>query len=110
MVPGTAALGVLAVWRVTHLLHAEAGPWDIVIRLRRQAGTGLAGAILDCFYCLSLWVSAPVSVLIVDGWRRWVLVWLALSGGAIVLERVTAGAIAGPPTFREDAEPSQGSV
>ena len=33
-------LGSLCVWRVTHLLHAEDGPWDLVVRLRRLAGAG----------------------------------------------------------------------
>ena len=34
------ALGILAVWRVTHLLHAEDGPWDVLYRLRRRLGDG----------------------------------------------------------------------
>jgi hypothetical protein len=83
-------LGVLAVWRVTHLLNAEDGPWDISVRVRRWAGDGFLGRALDCFMCLSLWIAVPVAAIqarrAVDG----VLLWLALSGGAILLERVTA--------------------
>jgi hypothetical protein len=48
------ALSVLCVWRVTHLLHAEDGPWDLLVLLRRLAGTGITGKVMDCFYCLSL--------------------------------------------------------
>ena len=33
-------LGILSVWRITHLLQAEDGPWAVVVRLRRRAGTG----------------------------------------------------------------------
>jgi hypothetical protein len=46
-------LGILAVWRITHLLNAEDGPWEVVVRLRRIAGEGFWGQLLDCFYCLS---------------------------------------------------------
>ena len=83
-------VGVLAVWRVTHLLQAEDGPWDLVVRLRRAAGSGVFGRLLDCFYCLSLWVSAPVALLLGDDPVEWLLLWLALSGGAILLERATS--------------------
>jgi len=34
------------------------------VRLRRLAGGGFWGGLLDCFYCLSLWVAAPFAVLI----------------------------------------------
>jgi hypothetical protein len=29
----------LVVWRITHLLQAEDGPWNLVVRLRRVAGS-----------------------------------------------------------------------
>ena len=50
-------------WRITHLLSAEDGPWDVVIRLRRWTGEGFWGKLLDCFYCLSVWISAPLGYL-----------------------------------------------
>lgn len=83
-------LGALAVWRVTHLLNAEDGPWDIFIHLRRKIGEGFWGALFDCFYCLSLWIAAPFAFVVSAGWLERVLAWLALSGAAILLERVTA--------------------
>ncbi len=75
-------LGALAVWRVTHLLAAEDGPWNLMERLRRRAGSGFWGGLLDCLYCLSLQVAAPVAWLIGDEWCERLLVWLALSGAA----------------------------
>jgi hypothetical protein len=84
-------LGTLAVWRVTHLLAAEDGPWNIVAKLRRHAASGFWGSLLDCFYCLSLWVAAPAAWLIGDGWREVLLLWLALSGAAILAERAGCG-------------------
>lgn len=86
----TLTLATLAVWRVTHLLVAEDGPWNAVRHLRRAAGNGFWGQGLDCFYCLSLWVAAPFAPLLGTGWREGVLLWLGLSGGAILLERLTA--------------------
>jgi len=83
-------VGVLAVWRVTHLLSAEDGPWDVSVRLRRWAGDGFLGRALDCFLCLSLWIAAPVAAILAHGVADGILLWLALSGGAILLERVTA--------------------
>jgi hypothetical protein len=83
-------LGVLAVWRVTHLLFAEDGPWDVVVRVRRRAGGGFWGRLLDCFYCLSLWIAAPLAVLLGSGWAERLLLWPALSAGAILLERATS--------------------
>ena len=83
-------VGVLVVWRITHLLFAEDGPWDVVIRLRRQAGVGFWGKLLDCFYCLSLWIAAPLALLLASGWAERLLLWPALSAGAILLERLTS--------------------
>ncbi len=83
-------IGVLAVWRLTHLFQAEDGPWGLFLRLRRLAGSGFWGELLDCFYCLSLWFSLPVALLLAWTWHETFLIWLALSGGAILLERVTA--------------------
>jgi len=48
-VNGVFILGILGVWRITHLLHAEDGPRQIVVKLRRAAGDGLLGQAMDCF-------------------------------------------------------------
>lgn len=82
--------GSLFVWRATHLLNAEDGPWDSVARLRRWAGGGFFGKLLDCFYCLSMWIALPVAVLLGGSPGERILLWLALSGAAILLERATA--------------------
>jgi hypothetical protein len=80
-------LGCFGVWRVTHLLSAEDGPWDLSARLRRAAGSGFFGRLLDCFYCLSLWVSAPFGWFLGSAAGERFLLWLALSAGAILLQR-----------------------
>lgn len=83
-------LGVLSVWRLTHLLYAEDGPWDILVRLRSRAGHGVLGGLLDCYYCLSLWIAVPFGLLIGEDWSRRLLLWLALSGGASLIERAAS--------------------
>lgn len=82
-------IAVLACWRVTHLLNAEDGPGDVLVHLRRLAGAGVGGKLLDCFYCLSLWIAAPIAILIARGWRDGILLWLSISAGAILFERAT---------------------
>lgn len=98
-------LGILCVWRITHLLQAEDGPWDLLVRLRRLAGAGFWGSLLDCFYCLSLWIAAPFAYLLSDEWIERLLLWPALSAGAILLERVTDRGPGPPPAaYVEDKE------
>jgi hypothetical protein len=78
----------LATWRVTHLVVAEDGPWNLVTRLRQLAGAGALGNLMDCFYCTSLWVGAPLALWLSDEWSARAVLWLAVSGGAIVIDRV----------------------
>jgi hypothetical protein len=81
-------LGVLATWRVTHLLASEDGPANLIARFRARLGRSLAGKLMDCFNCLSLWVAAPAALFVDRGFAHWPLAWLALSGGACLLERI----------------------
>ncbi|HEV7991315.1 MAG TPA: DUF1360 domain-containing protein [Gemmatimonadaceae bacterium] len=82
--------GVLATWRLTHLLTSEDGPGDIVVRLRAVLGHSTLGRAMDCFYCLSIWIAAPLTPFVSTDPLEMVFAWLALSGGACLLERGTA--------------------
>jgi hypothetical protein len=84
------ALGVLATWRVTHLLAEEDGPGDLVVRLRARAGDGWQGRLMDCFYCLSVWTAMPFALVVARRRRDAPVAVLALSGAACLLERATA--------------------
>ncbi len=98
-------LGVLAVWRITHLLFGEDGPWDCFVRLRRRAGPGFWGKLLDCFACLSVWIAVPFALLLGVDWKERLLLIPALSGGAILLQRLTAPRREVPPAeYAEDPE------
>ena len=100
----TIVLAVLAIWRLTHLLQAEDGPWRLVSRLRKRAGAGFWGELLDCFYCLSLWISAPFAVWLGEAVADRLLLWPALSGAAILLERITQRSEPVALQYLEDVE------
>jgi hypothetical protein len=99
-------LAILAVWRITHLLQAEDGPWNLMVRLRRSAGDGFVGQVLDCFYCLSLWIAIPFAWFVGESWKERLLLWPALSGGAVLLQRATERRVSGTPPamYFEDEE------
>lgn len=94
----------LATWRLTHLLVAEDGPWDLVVRLRTRLGNSEAGRAMDCFYCTSLWLAIPMTFLVTQDPWGWLLCWLALSGAASLLEQATSRAPVSTQT-EKSAEP-----
>ena len=98
-------LGVVAVWRLTHMLAFEDGPSLAFKKARKRAEETFWGEVLACFYCLSLWVAAPFALLAMEGWREFALLWPALSGGAILLERFSVREpTSATPYFLEDPE------
>lgn len=94
-------VSVLATWRVSHLLHAEDGPWNVIVSLRAAAGAGFFGEMMDCFYCLSIWVALPIAFLTGVGWLDRLLLWPALSAASILVDRAIP-----EHTARRDAPPS----
>jgi hypothetical protein len=97
-------IAILACWRVTHLLNAEDGPGEILVHLRRAAGTGFFAQLLDCFYCLSLWTAAPFAAAVSRDWKEGVPMWLGISAGAILLERATTPWTVPAPYYEEPEE------
>jgi hypothetical protein len=77
------AASILATWRLAHLLAYEDGPADLILRVRKRAGP-----LLECFHCNSMWVAAPLALFVTRGAWELPVVWLALSGGACLLERI----------------------
>ena len=74
----------LATWRLSHLLAAERGPYDVLGKLRQACGVSYAdnGAVIapteaamliTCVWCNSVWVAAGL----------WLvrLIWPALGDG-----------------------------
>jgi hypothetical protein len=81
-------VAVLATWRLTHLIAKEDGPWDAIASLRLWLGNSFFGGLMDCFYCLSLWIAAAVACMLMGSWREWPVLWLGVSGAACLLERL----------------------
>ena len=90
-------LGTLAVWRMTHLLHLEHGAWGLIGRFRAFAERLGLGDLVQCFFCLSLWVALPVAWWLTVSWPGRAIAWLALSGGAILIEVRGLQPPPGPP-------------
>jgi len=99
-------LAVLATWRVTHLLASEDGPADLVFRFRARLGHGVAGKLLDCFNCLSLWIAALAALFVSRKLLDWLLTWLAISGAACLLERLGQE----PVVIQPVSQPVEGDV
>jgi hypothetical protein len=96
--------GGLAVWRLTHLLVAEDGPFELVVRLRQRVRSGSLARLMDCFYCLSLWIAIPFALLIGGRWQEQLILWPALSAAAIAWE-TTVTRLAGSAQVWEDSPP-----
>jgi hypothetical protein len=95
-------LAVLATWRVTHLITREDGPAEVIYRIRRWMSAGFWGQLMDCFLCFSLWVAAAMAFFVASRPAAWVVSWLAISGGACLLERwSTRESVAAPPVVIE---------
>jgi Protein of unknown function (DUF1360) len=96
-------LATLAVWRITHLLSHEDGPWDLTLRVRRILARGMLGKLLSCFYCLSIWVAMPFAWFLKGNYAETLVGWLALSGASVLLERATRQSF--DLKIREEEEP-----
>ena len=101
-------LGALTVWRVTHLLVDEDGPWKIIARVRGRLGASVLGELMDCFYCLSVWIALPLAWILAPVWSERLLLWPALSAAAILLERVTAKPAPTAAMYWEEKENDDG--
>jgi hypothetical protein len=99
-------LAVLATWRVTHLLASEDGPADLVVRFRALLGQSLAGKLMDCFHCLSLWIAAVAALFVSRRPVEWLFCWLAVSGAACLLERLGHDPVIVQPV----SQPSEGET
>ena len=86
---GEFVVGTLATWRIASLLTREEGPFALFSRLRGPyVERGLRHA-LHCFYCASVWAAAPITGFVAPWSVRSIVIWLALSGGACLLDRAT---------------------
>jgi hypothetical protein len=78
----------IVVWRLTHLISMEDGPFDLIIRLRKLLGQSFFGKLMDCFYCLSIWIGLAGAFVVTTDWKV-ILLCLFYSGSGLLLEKIT---------------------
>ena len=80
---------VIVTWRVTHLISNEDGPFEIIFKLRQIAGNSFFGKLMDCFYCLSIWIGFLLSIYISNQAIEIIFFTLYFSGTSIIIEKLT---------------------
>jgi hypothetical protein len=100
----TFILAGLATWRVTHLIVREDGPADVIFHVRKYLANSFFGRLMDCFGCVSLWVAFPLAFFVTTQSLELVVVWLALSGAAMLFE----GLRPEPVIIERNTETSEG--
>jgi hypothetical protein len=58
------------------------------MRIRRRLDHTVIGRMMDCLYCLSLWMAAPAALWITRDPLDWFMTLLAVSGAACLLDRL----------------------
>ncbi|MBS1902874.1 MAG: DUF1360 domain-containing protein [Bacteroidetes bacterium] len=81
-------LAVLSVWRISHLLSSEDGPFDLVLKGRMALRDSLLGKLFDCFYCLSIWIAIPFAICRATTIEEGIMMTLSLSALAIFTDRL----------------------
>lgn len=81
-------IAALATWRVSHLIAKEEGPFHIFAKWRAKVGNHSIGELFTCFQCLSLWTGGALAIVVATTWPEMVLLTLALSGTACLLNRL----------------------
>jgi hypothetical protein len=76
---------ILAVWRISHMISREDGPFCVFKRLREKLPLG---GLTACIYCLSVWIAAALYLLWFTAFQP-VIPIFALSAGALMLGSYT---------------------
>jgi hypothetical protein len=79
----------IVVWRVTHLITAEDGPFDLILKFRKLLGNSFLGKLMDCFYCASVWVGLAAVLCISRNWVDILILTFYYSGTAVIIEKLT---------------------
>lgn len=75
-----------ATWRLSYLLTRENAPYNLLGRFRLRYPLG---GLMDCPYCMSVWVA--VGLYFLFPYMPAVVYVLAISGAAMLLHRYTGG-------------------
>jgi uncharacterized membrane protein len=86
-------IGGLAIWRLSHALVKESGPFMIFARLRaraarRQKRSGGLFDMLSCVSCVSFWIALVVGLYNATDAFHWFGYALAMSAVAVIIMEV----------------------
>lgn len=96
MIFGWACVGALAAYRLAHLVTQERGPFDVFLHLRNlHTDDDWLGHGLRCLYCVSFWLAALMSLLVLSIFppvahaclQEFFLVWWGMAGLILPLDR-----------------------
>lgn len=82
-------VSILTVWRLTYMLCYEAGPYNVLSKIRRVFYKAGLGKLIDCFHCTSVWISLICTVAIYKPCAESVILFLAIAAGASIIEKIT---------------------
>lgn len=81
----------LAVWRITHMLLEENGPWELFKRVQNWSDSrnpNVLKEMLQCFYCTSVWVSLPFAIYLGANFIEYIIYTMALSAVAMLIQTI----------------------
>lgn len=79
---------ILAVYRLSRIVTKEDGPFSIFETLRYVTREHWVGELLECPLCFSVWASGLCVLLSLHPLGWWVILWLGVSGGAVLVHKV----------------------
>lgn len=82
---------VLASWRLAAMLCYDAGPFNVITKVRAALVALGLGRLVACFHCTAIWSSFLVSSAVYGLGLTPLLLALAIAGAASVIERYLAG-------------------
>lgn len=87
----TFIIGGLAVWRISHMLVKETGPFMVFSRLRaflatHQKRSGGFFDLISCTMCVSVWIGLIASLWVSHDLFHWLGYGFAFSGVSLLLE------------------------
>ena len=82
-------ISILTVWRLTCMLCFEAGPLDLLSKIRKKFYRVGLGKLIDCFHCTSVWISLLCTLAVYKPHAESVFLFLAIAAGASIIEKIT---------------------
>ena len=78
---------ILCVWRLTTLICYEAGPFNLISKMRAVCYRFRLGKLIDCFHCASVWISIIITLCVYVVNSTTFFLVLAIAGGASIIEK-----------------------